>query len=246
MDGDIYPVALAQGTKTSAHHCHLFQRNDALPDCFRQEINSALRPSRSHSCHRGLITDFHLTLQVCRSMKNCIRCSQINTRSPSPPPHNPPTSPFYNYVLNLPPSITCPRSDSPAKGYMSRLNTPLGSSSPPSPGILIVLAVSVEQCDSPAPPPTFHLPASALQSSAMQIGSDRAIVKPIRQRKGVEQLGQDQWGSQDGSQRWNCATALVTFRSPKIPAQHFAGAPKNRFRSDAGSRQMRWSNVGQQ
>lgn len=42
------------------------------------------------------------------------------------------------------------------------------------------------------------------------------------------------------------ATARVTFRSPKIPAQHFAGAQKNRFRSDAGSRQMRRSNVGQQ
>lgn len=119
------------------------------------------------------------------------------------------------------------------------------------PGILIVLAVSGEQCDSRAPPPTFHLPASALQSSAMQIGSDRAIVKAIRQRKGVEQLGQDQWGGESG---WISALELCdvrlpafTFRSPKkIHAQHFAGARKNRFRSDAGSRRMRWSNVGQQ
>lgn len=64
METSIYFEALALGTKMSAHHCHLVQRNDVLPNCFSWEINSTLRPSLLHSCHHGLITDFHLTPQV--------------------------------------------------------------------------------------------------------------------------------------------------------------------------------------
>lgn len=80
--------------RLSVHHCHLCRRNDTLPNCFSQEINSALRPALLDPCHHGLITDFHLTpMSLCSSMENCIRCNPINAPSQYPLP------PSYNYVL---------------------------------------------------------------------------------------------------------------------------------------------------
>lgn len=152
------------------------------------------------SCHHKLITDFLLS----HCMKNCIRCAWINTHHPH----------VYNYVLNFSTSITCPGSDLHAKGYMAwshRL--------PPRNFNYVTHLGWVEWSTDPfSDNATFYRPPSALQSSMMQIGSDRAIAKPIRQRKGVEQLGQDQWRSQDGSRNRNtwCTTACITFRSPSI------------------------------
>lgn len=63
----------------------------------------------------------------------------------------------------------------------------------------------------------------------MQIGSDRAIAKPIRQRKGVEELGRDQWRSRDGARLELHAMQVcgVTFRCETVHAKALFCAPNH-------------------
>lgn len=220
MNGDIYLLALALGVKMSAHQCHLFQPNDVLPNCFSQEINSTLRPSLLHSCHHGLITDFHLTPQV---SAGAWRTALDATRSIPPANPHPPTLPPQLGIMcstsRTRTWITCSGSDSHAKGYMSWLNTLLSSSSSPSRNFNCVTRLGWE-CASLIPPLCFISPRRRFSHWRCKLGATEQLWNPSGREREWNSLVKINGGVRMdlsiGTLR--CATAYVTFRSPKIHA----------------------------
>lgn len=148
-----------------------------LPNCFSWEINSTLRPSLLHSCHHGLITDFHLTSPVCaEAWRTALDATgSIAPANPSPSPNS--SSSAYNYVLNFPSSITCPGFDLRSKGYMAWLNTSLGSLSSPYQNSN-VLPISAEHCDSQTPPPRFISPLQRFSHRQCKLGVTEQLGHP--------------------------------------------------------------------
>lgn len=134
----------------------------------------SVRPLSWESCQCSLITLFHLTPQVGPS-ENCIRCNQINTTRQF--------SPFalskHNYVLNLSTSITCTVSDLHSEGYITHINTTCCSLSLSS---LVESLIGSLVSVAGSPRHNFYHSLSPLQSSRMQIGSDRAIENSITER----------------------------------------------------------------
>lgn len=159
-------------------------------------------------------------------MKNCIRCNRINTGS-----------------------ITCLSSDSQAKGYMSWLNTPLGSSSSPSQNLncypsRLSNAIHWLRCHISSP----RVGASVIKDANWERQSNW---ETHQAQKGNGTA----WSRSMEESGWISALEVCDVRLPTLPLdlQKFMLKPllvpnnnqKNWLQSNGGSWQIWCSNMGQ-